>query len=198
MWLVFHDSSNYSSSCFKILDSVIVSVILCNALLFYFYVAFYFFHTSRLVSSWPCVDLTKVNSTHESTRHMCRVDRVSSVAHGFPCVRHHLSTQWTITELVHEPCCPLGNSTVHLMSSVTCPLLYYFICIGIRSTCHTDFSVTSWPCVDVVCFLLCGLVIHGMVWHIADFQTIPNDSIAQLIQWRFDCLCSYDLWRVDW
>jgi len=52
-------------------------------------------------------------------------------------------------------------------------------------------------------FLLYGLVTYGLVWHTADFQTIPNTSIAQLIQWRVDCLHSYDFWlsrvdRVDW
>jgi len=43
---------------------------------FCFYIAFYFFHISRLVSSWPCVDLTKVNSTHESIRHVVNSTRV--------------------------------------------------------------------------------------------------------------------------
>jgi len=54
----------------------------------------------------------------------------------------------------------------------------------IRSTHHTvnsshwffcDKLTVRWRCM----FILCGLVIHGTVWHTADFQTIPNDSIAR-------------------
>ena len=75
--------SALDSQSYKLRDVALYSVDqpLCNALMlfsFCFYVAFYFFHTNWLVSSWLCVDLTKVNSTHKSTRHAVNSTHVSS------------------------------------------------------------------------------------------------------------------------
>ena len=62
-------------------DRKFVNDSLCNALLFLR--CSLLFHTSRLVSSrlvssWPCVEFTEVNSSHESTGHVVNSTHVSS------------------------------------------------------------------------------------------------------------------------